>query len=118
MATAVDVRKFSLTLDGVSEADHFGRPSFRTSKRIFAVIRPDGLNLHVPQERMEFLFEAAPDVFVKQMWGKRVYMVVQLPKIGKRELEALIRDSHEASRPAARPKRPAKARPAAKARRR
>lgn len=114
MATAADVRKFALTLDGVSEADHFGRPSFRTSKRIFAVIRPDGLNLHVPQERMEFLFEAAPDVFVKQMWGKRVYMVVQLPKIGKRELEALIREAHEA----ARPKRPAKARPAAKARRR
>ncbi|HEY4126182.1 MAG TPA: MmcQ/YjbR family DNA-binding protein [Rhizomicrobium sp.] len=109
MATAADVRKFALTLDGVSEADHFGRPSFRTKKRIFAVIRPDGLNLMVPEERMAFLFEAAPDVFVKQMWGKRVYMVVQLPKIGKRELEALIREAHEAARPAPKPKRPAKA---------
>ena len=48
MATAADVRKCALALDGVSEVDHWGRPAFRTSKRIFAVIRPDGLFLHLP----------------------------------------------------------------------
>lgn len=109
MTTAADVRKFALSLEGVTEVDHFGRPSFRTKKRIFAVVRPDGLNLMVPDERKEFLFNAAPDVFVKKMWGKRSYMVVQLCKIAKSELEGLIREAHEAAMPSAKPRRPAKA---------
>lgn len=109
MISASNIRKFVLSLPGVTEIDHFGRSSFRTKKRIFAVIRPDGLNLMVPDERKEFLFNAAPDVFVKKMWGKRSYMVVQLGKIAKGELEALIREAHEAAMPSAKPRRPAKA---------
>jgi len=111
MITTIAIRKFAMSLPGVIEADHFGRPSFRTEKRIFAVLRPDGLNLMVPEERKEFLFDAAPDVFVKKMWGKRSYMVVQLDKIAKPELEALIREAHAAAMPAAKTRRPAKAKP-------
>jgi hypothetical protein len=111
MASANDVRKFALTLEGVAEVDHFGRPSFRTKKRIFAVIRPDGLFLHLPDERKEFLFEAAPDTFVKDMWGKTTNVIVQLGKIGRRELDGLIREAYEASLPPAKPKRPAKGKP-------
>jgi hypothetical protein len=111
MASAADVRKFVSSLPGVTEVDHFGRPSFRTKNRIFAVIRPDGLFLHLPEERKEFLFEAAPDTFVKYMWGKTANVIVQLGKIGKRELEGLIREAYEASLPPAKPKRPAKGKP-------
>ena len=64
MPTAADIRKIALALDGVTEIDHFARPAFRTTKRIFAVIRPDGLYLHLPDERKEFLFEAEPRTFV------------------------------------------------------
>lgn len=113
MTSANDVRNFALTLEGVTEVDHFGRPSFRTKKRIFAVIRPDGLFLHLPDERKEFLFEAAPDTFVKYMWGKTANVIVQLGKIGKRELEGLIREAYEASLPPAKPRRPGKAKPKA-----
>ncbi|HVP84298.1 MAG TPA: MmcQ/YjbR family DNA-binding protein [Rhizomicrobium sp.] len=109
MVATASIRKFALSLPGVEEVDHFGRPSFRTKKRIFIVLRPDGLNLMVPDERKEFLFAAAPDVFVKKMWGKRPYMLVQLDKIGKAELEGLIREAHADAMPAAKPKRPAKA---------
>jgi len=116
MAGTTDIRKFALSLPGVAEVDHFGRPSFRTKKRIFAMVRPDGLNLFLPDERKEFLFAAAPDVFVKHMWGKRSYMVVQLPNIAKSELEGLIREAHQAASPAAKPRRPAKAKPRAKRR--
>jgi hypothetical protein len=70
MAAAADVRKLALALDGVSEVDHWGRPAYRTAKRIFAVMRPDGLFLHLPEERKQFLFEAAPEVFVKFMWAR------------------------------------------------
>jgi hypothetical protein len=109
--TAQDIRKTAMALEGVSEVDHFGRPSFRTKKRIFAVVRPDGLYLHLPDERKEFLFEADPKTFVKFMWGKRANVIVNLSRIGKRELDALIGEAwasvatakKEKKRPAAKP---------------
>src|SRR5579862_3557698 len=89
----------ALALEGVSEVDHFGRPSYRTKQRIFAVMRPDGLFLHLPEERKEFLFEADPDVFHKYMWGKRANVIVQIAKISKKELSALIGEAWEFNRP-------------------
>jgi hypothetical protein len=109
MVTAAEIRKTALALDGVTEVDHFDRPSFRTKKRIFAVIRPDGLYLHLPDERKEFLFEADPKTFVKFMWGKRSNVIVDLKRIGKRELDALIREAWESVKPAAK-QQPAPAR--------
>jgi hypothetical protein len=106
MATSADVRKLALALDGVSEVDHWGRPAFRTKKRIFAVIRPDGLFLHLPEERKQFLFEAAPDVFVKFMWGKTANVIVQIAKISRTELQALIREAWQHAMPPARPAKP------------
>ena len=93
MPTKADVRKIALGLDGVSEVDHFGRPSYRTKKRIFAVMRPDGLYLNLDEERKEFLFEADPKTFIRYMWGKTANVIVQIDKISKRELEALIREA-------------------------
>jgi hypothetical protein len=93
--TPADVRKFALSLSGVSEIDHFARPAWRTTKRIFAVMRPDGLYLNLDDERKEFLFAADPKIFVKYMWGKRSNVIVQIEKLGMRELEALIREAWE-----------------------
>jgi hypothetical protein len=101
MATAADVRKLALALDGVREIDHWGRPAFRTNKRIFAVMRPDGLFLHLPEERKQFLFEAAPEVFVKFMWGKTANVIVQIAEVSKKQLEALIREAWQHATPAA-----------------
>ncbi len=99
MTRTSDIRKIALALDGVSEIDHFARPAFRTKKRIFAVIRRDGLYLHLPDERKEFLFEAAPEVFVKFMWGKTANVIVQPERISKKELAALIREAWEFNLP-------------------
>jgi hypothetical protein len=104
MASAADIRKIALALDGVAEIDHWGRPSFRTKKRIFAVIRPDGLFLHLPQERKEFLFEADPQIFIRFMWGKTANLIVNLKKVGKTELKALIGEAYENAKPAERKK--------------
>jgi hypothetical protein len=106
MPTASDVRNIALALQGVSEVDHWGRPSYRTSKRIFAVMRPDGLYLHLPEERKQFLFEAAPGVFVKFMWGKTANVIVQIAKISRKELQALIREAWQHATPSARPAKP------------
>jgi hypothetical protein len=110
MPTASDVRNIALALQGVSEVDHWGRPSYRTSKRIFAVMRPDGLYLHLPEERKQFLFEAAPDVFVRFMWGKTANVTVQIAKLSRKELEALIREAWQHAAPPARPRATAKGR--------
>jgi hypothetical protein len=118
MATAAEIRKTALALDGVTEVDHFGRSSFRTKKRIFAVIRPDGLYLHLADERKEFLFEADPKTFVKFMWGKRSNVIVDLKRIGKRELDALIREAWESVKPMAMPQRTARHVAKAKSRKR
>lgn len=93
--TPEDVRKIALALPGTSEIDHWNRPAWRTTKRIFAVMRPDGLYLHLPDERKQFLFEADPGTFVKYMWGKTSNVIVQLPKVSKKELEALLREAWE-----------------------
>ena len=106
MASAGDVRTFALALDGVREIDHWSRPAFRTRKRIFAVIRPDGLYLNLPEERKQFLFEAAPEVFVKFMWGKSANVIVQIAKVSGKELEALIREAWQHAMPPARPAKP------------
>jgi hypothetical protein len=106
MATSADVRSKALALDGVSEVDHWGRPAFRTSKRIFAVLRPDGLYLHLPEERKQFLFEAAPEVFVKFMWGKTANVIVQVAGVSRTELQALIREAWQHATPATKPAKP------------
>jgi hypothetical protein len=106
MPTNADIRNIALALDGVSEINHWGRPGYRTSKRIFAVMRPDGLFLHLPEQRKQFLFEAAPDVFVKFMWGKTANVIVQIAKLPKKELAALMREAWQHAMPSAKPAKP------------
>jgi hypothetical protein len=101
MPTTADIRNIALALDGVSEVDHWGRPGYRTSKRIFAVMRRDGLFLHLPEQRKQFLFEAAPDLFVKFMWGKTANVIVQIAKLSSKELEELVREAWQHATPPA-----------------
>lgn len=98
-AAAGAIRKTALAFDGVREMDHWGRPAFRTTKRIFAVIRPDGLWLYLPEERKEFLFEADPQAFVRFMWGKHPEIIVQPDRVSKQEVGALLREAYENALP-------------------
>ncbi|MBV8798411.1 MAG: MmcQ/YjbR family DNA-binding protein [Alphaproteobacteria bacterium] len=93
------IRALALSFDGVSEVDHWGRPAFRTKKRMFAVMRPDGLWLYLPDERKEFLFEADPKAFVKYLWGKHPELLVQPERVSKKELAALLQEAYDAARP-------------------
>jgi hypothetical protein len=99
MSVIADIRRIALALEGATEIDHWGRPAFRTKKRIFAVVRPDGLYLHLPDERKEFLFGADPKAFVKYMWGKTANVIVQPECISKKELTVLIREAWEFNLP-------------------
>jgi hypothetical protein len=99
MPTVAEVRKIALALEGVTEVDHWNRPAWRTTRRIFAVLRPDGLWLHLPDDRKEFLFEAAPGLFVKYMWGKHPELIAQYGRIPATELKALIAEAHAHAAP-------------------
>jgi len=103
MPTAADVRNTALALDGVREIEHWGRPAYRTTKRIFAVMRPDGLYLNLPEARKQFLFQAAPGVFVRFMWGKTANVIVQIAKLPNKELEGLICEAWQHAAPSGRP---------------
>jgi hypothetical protein len=103
--TEASIRKIALALDGVTEVDHWNRPAWRTARRIFAVLRPDGLWLHLPADRKEFLFEADPDLFVKFMWGKHPELIAQYGKIPAKELKALIAEAHAHAAPPAKSQR-------------
>jgi hypothetical protein len=100
MSSSADVRRIALKLDGVTEVDHWGRPAYRTKKRIFAVMRPDGLFLHLPEERKEFLFAADPDVFVTFMWGKTANLIARIDRLSVADLRGLILEAWQHATPA------------------
>ena len=86
-------RKIALSLPGCTEEDHFGRPSFRVNKRIFAT-------LWEPQNRMmvklspidQSVFHAFdPAVFypVPNKWGLAGATFVELEKVR----EDMLRDA-------------------------
>lgn len=93
------IRKLALSFEGTREVDHWSRPAFRTTRRIFAVIRPDGLWLYLPEERKEFLFESDPETFVKYMWGKHPELIVRPERVSKMELAALLHEAYEHALP-------------------
>lgn len=110
-----DIREIALGFDGVCEVDHWNRPAFRTARRIFAVIRQDGLWLHLPAERKAFLFAADEEAFVPYQWGRRAEIIVQPEKISRRELGRLLQEAYEYARPEPKaPRRVRNSKPAVK----
>lgn len=103
MSICEHVRRFALALDGVSEVDHWGRPAFRTKRRIFITLRPQEQRavFHIPEEHQELLFELRPEAFEPLHWGKMTRCFVSLGQVPKPELEKLVREAwHHASEPA------------------
>jgi len=97
MSTCEDVRKAALALEGVEEVDHWGRPAFRTKKRIFITLRPaeERAMFHIPEEHQELLFEVRPEAFEPLHWGKITRCFVNLKNVPAREIAALVREAWE-----------------------
>ena len=122
MSTCNDVRKIALALDGVEEVDHWGRPAFRTKRRIFITLRPDEdkAMFHIPEEHQELLFEVRPEAFEPLHWGKITRCFVNLKQVPRDELAALVREAWRYAAPptsrreAGAPRKPARAIPSPK----
>ena len=93
MATARDLRRLALALDGTSEAPHFDRTAFRV-KRIYATLAPDGLsaNLKFSPDEQAFKCMLMPEAFqpVPNAWGQRGSTTVTLAKITVAGLKAAL----------------------------
>ena len=67
------VRRLSLALPEVVEADHHGRPSFRVDGRIIATV-PDeqAVNVMVDEDVARAAAAARPDCVALLWWGKKL----------------------------------------------
>lgn len=89
MATAKDLRRIALKLDGTIEAPHFDRTAFKVA-RIYATLAPDGqtANLKLAPDEQELKCLLAPDAFapVPNAWGKQSWTTVRLAALSVVEL--------------------------------
>lgn len=111
MATAADLRRIALSLDGTTEAPHFDRTAFRVA-RIYATLAADGktANLMLTPDEQALKCLTAPDCFspVPNAWGRNGATTVTLAAIGKAELTAALELAHARALPKAKPVRRAR----------
>jgi hypothetical protein len=111
-ATDADLRKIALALPGVEEKSHFGTPDFRFDNHIFAQMsnKKNEAILKLLPTHQEMLFEASPQAFKPEIWGKLRWTRAMLSKISIEDLKPLVREAYD--RVATKPTKakPAKAR--------
>jgi len=66
MATAKDLRRMALALEGTTEAPHFDRAAFKVA-RIYVTLAADGrtANFKFTPDEQEFKCMPAPDAFAR-----------------------------------------------------
>ncbi len=105
MATARDLRRLALALDGTSEAPHFDRAAFKVA-RIYVTLAADGktANFKFTPDEQEFKCMLASEAFapVPNAWGKQGWTTATLSKLKPAELK----DALEIAWQHAAPKKP------------
>jgi hypothetical protein len=99
MVTAARFREIALSLEGAYEAPHMERTAFRTKRRIFATMPPDGasINLMLAPEQQEALCEALPDALspVPGGWGRMGATTCDLRVVSEEDLVGALTEAHE-----------------------
>jgi hypothetical protein len=89
MATARDLRRIALSLNGTVEAPHFDRTAFKV-KRIYATLAADGrsANLMFTPDEQALKCAVAPEAFapVTNAWGARGATTAKLAALTVEEL--------------------------------
>lgn len=93
MATAEDLRRIALSLDGTTESAHFDRTAFKV-KRIYATLASDKrtANLNFDPEEQELKCLVHPQAFtpIPNAWGKRGWTTADLSALTQEELRAAL----------------------------
>lgn len=97
MATAADLRRIALSLEGTTEAPHFDRAAFK-AKRIYVTLAPDGrtANFNFAPEEQEFKCMMAPEAFapIANAWGRQGWTVATLSELSRAELKNALRTAY------------------------
>ena len=109
MVSAARFRELALSFEGAIEVPHMDRAAFRTARRIFATMPPDGAsaNLLLDPDLQEAVCEMLPKAFapVPGGWGRMGYTTVNLRVVSEADLIRALTEAHgRASEPKTRPK--------------
>jgi hypothetical protein len=93
VATAKDLRRLALSLEGTTEAPHFDRTAFK-ALRIYVTLAPDGktANFKFTPDEQELKCAVAPDAFaaIPNAWGRQGWTTATLSKLTVAELRAAL----------------------------
>ncbi len=108
MVTASRFRELALAFEDATEVPHMERSAFRTPRKIFATLPPDGAtaNLLLVQELQTAVVEAMPKAFrpVDGGWGRMGYTTVDLRVVAEADLIRVLTEAHALAREPARKK--------------
>lgn len=98
MVSAARFRELALSFEGVIEVPHTDRAAFRTTRRIFATVPPDGAsaNLLLDLDLQEAVCEMLPKAFapVPGGWGRMGYTTVNLRAVSEADLMRALTEAH------------------------
>jgi hypothetical protein len=93
MATAKDLRRLALSLEGTTEAPHFDRAAFKVA-RIYVTLAGDGktANFKFTPDAQQLKCTVAPDAFapVPNAWGLQGWTRATLAKLSVAELKSAL----------------------------
>jgi hypothetical protein len=93
MATAKDLRRLALALEGTTEAPHFDRAAFRVA-RIYVTLAADGktANFKLTPDEQEFKCMMQPEAFapVPNAWGRQGWTTATLAKLTAADLASAL----------------------------
>ena len=108
MATARELRRMALALEGTQEAPHFDRTAFKVA-RIYVTLAADGrsANFKLTPDEQELKCMMAPEAFapVPNKWGQQGWTTATLAKLGAAELEHALKTAWAHAVPTKKPRR-------------
>lgn len=110
MLAAADLEKLCLACTDVVAVSHVDRVAFRTKRRIFCTVAPDGTtaNLLLAPEQQHLMCGAAPAAFspVAGSWGQQGWTTMRLAVVDERLARSAVMGAHALAMPP--PKSPQK----------
>jgi hypothetical protein len=95
VATFAELKRFGLALPGTESYLHLGQPALRANRKMFALWwAPDKTTiLKLERHHQQMLFEVRPDVFTRCKVGTGAWSYVNIGKIDRDELKALVTEA-------------------------
>lgn len=109
MATAKDLRRIALSLEGTTEAPHFDRAAFKVA-RIYATLAADGrtANIRFTPDAQALKCFTAPEVFtpVPNAWGAQGWTTANLAAATLADLSGALALAWAHARPKTKKRKP------------